>query len=164
MNECTFFGVFHDTRRNPAPVARMPAHPGEIEGIHGPWARHFLGFASKEVPVRSRCVTWWTCLALIAFSASASAQRDVRRRPRASVAHPAPPRSGSTMVPQGRTPMDQARECVRRNGENVAAANECIVRVLGARASTVPPSGPPQDRRPAFDELRRNRMSHDRWQ
>jgi hypothetical protein len=39
-------------------------------------------------------------------------------------------------VPDGATPMDQARACLRNNAINMAAGNQCVVQVLRGRAST----------------------------
>lgn len=52
-------------------------------------------------------------------------------------AAPAPTPAASAMpIPEGATPMDQARACLRSNSSNMAAGNQCVVQVLRGRAST----------------------------
>ncbi|MDO9020507.1 MAG: FHA domain-containing protein [Myxococcales bacterium] len=51
---------------------------------------------------------------------------------------PAAPTPAATAmpIPEGATPMDQARACLRNNSSNMAAGNQCVVQVLRGRAST----------------------------
>jgi pSer/pThr/pTyr-binding forkhead associated (FHA) protein/outer membrane biosynthesis protein TonB len=53
--------------------------------------------------------------------------------PRPAAAAPA---ASAAPLPEGATPMDQARACLRSNGGNMAAGNQCVVQVLRGRAST----------------------------
>ncbi|MBK8696936.1 MAG: FHA domain-containing protein [Deltaproteobacteria bacterium] len=54
----------------------------------------------------------------------------------AAAARPAAPAPTSTPIPEGATPMDQARACLRNNSSNMTVGNQCVVAVLRNRAST----------------------------
>lgn len=41
-------------------------------------------------------------------------------------------------APSTRSPMDDARQCLRANSGDFAVANQCVIRVLRGRASTEP--------------------------
>lgn len=55
--------------------------------------------------------------------------------PAAATRTPAPAPS-STPIPEGATPMDQARACLRNNSSNMTVGNQCVVAVLRNRASS----------------------------
>ncbi|MBP6833298.1 MAG: hypothetical protein KA978_21095, partial [Deltaproteobacteria bacterium] len=56
--------------------------------------------------------------------------------PTAAPARPATPAPTSTPIPEGATPMDQARACLRNNSSNMTVGNQCVVAVLRNRASS----------------------------
>lgn len=59
--------------------------------------------------------------------------RTTAQQPRVQNAGPAPAATG---VPDGATPMEQARACLRNNYRNMTVGNECVVSVLRNQASS----------------------------
>lgn len=68
-------------------------------------------------------------------TAAAAPRAAATPRPAAAAA-PTPAPTPASPVPEGATPMDQARACLRNNSSNMAAGNQCVVQVLRGRASS----------------------------
>ncbi|TAK18156.1 MAG: FHA domain-containing protein [Myxococcaceae bacterium] len=110
----------------PAPVA-APAAPEPVAAPTPPPAVEPVAQVVEPTPRRSE---------RHARTTTPTTTRPAAPAPAAAPARPAAPAPTSTPIPEGATPMDQARACLRNNSSNMTVGNQCVVAVLRSRAST----------------------------